>query len=64
MLQVPLSTVEIACSALEQEETHLSLLCLDKSGGDLMAMYSKSNQEKCVVCTVCGMKCHHQEKCW
>lgn len=65
LLQIPLPTVEVACSALEQEEAQRAMLNLGTSGSDLMAMFSKVSTDKpVVVCTVCGVKGHHADKCW
>lgn len=59
----PLPTVEIACSVLEQEEAQRSLLNLPPSP-NLMAMFSKYQTDKPVLCTVCGKKGHPPDRCW
>lgn len=65
LLQTPLPYVEVACSALEQEEAQRHLLGLNKGGGDVMAMNSsRVNPGKNIVCATCGMKGHVIERCW
>lgn len=66
LLQIPLSTVEVACSAIEQEEAQRTILNLGASapGNDLMAMFRKTATDKPIVCTVCGVKGHLAARCW
>lgn len=59
----PLPNVETACSVLEQEEAQRSILS-HASSQDLMAMFSKNQTDKPVVCTVCGKKGHPLDRCW
>lgn len=68
LMQVPLPTVDVACSALQQEESQRDILhnvlSLDT---DISAMYGKGPQyqtDKPVMCTNCGGKNHPSEKCW
>lgn len=63
LLQLPLPTVEVACSALEQEEAQRALLHLGNSGGEMMAMFSKAAPDKTPLCTVCGAKNHFADRC-
>lgn len=63
LMITPLPTVETACSALEQEEAQRSILN-HASSQDLMAMFSKNQTDKPVVCTVCGKKGHPSDRCW
>lgn len=67
MLQ-PLPTVEVACSALQQEESQRdvlqNVLPLDH---DISAMYSNGPSSPAirpVTCTNCGGKNHTNDKCW
>lgn len=65
LLQIPLPTLEVACSALEQEEAQRSMLNIGKTSSDLMAMNVKTNtQRAAVTCNVCGVKGHISKKCW
>lgn len=64
LMQIPLPTVEVACSALEQEEAQRSMLNVNKSSGDSMAMYGKTTADRNVTCSTCGVKGHSHERCW
>lgn len=63
----PLPTVEVACAALQQEESQRDALNLSiVPDTEMSAMYSntKSIPEKTFVCTACGMKGHSSSRCW
>lgn len=63
----PLPTVEVACAALQQEESQRDALNLSVvPDTEMSAMYSntKSTPEKVFVCTACGMKGHSSSRCW
>ncbi|XP_074347249.1 uncharacterized protein LOC141686088 [Apium graveolens] len=65
LLNTHLPYVEIACSALEQEEAQRNLLGLNKEGGEVMAMnIIRVNPDRNAVCTTCGVKGHVSEICW
>lgn len=59
----PLSTVESACSLLQQEKSQRDLV--HDASVESTALYGKmnaSNDEK--KCDFCGHKWHPPEKCW
>ncbi|XP_074356780.1 uncharacterized protein LOC141696550 [Apium graveolens] len=62
LLQSPLPTVELACSALEQEEAQRCMLGLNKGTNDMMAMYRRSAPDRNLICTTCGGKGHRGPK--
>lgn len=64
----PLPSVEMACAAIQQEESQRDVLQnLKNSDEDISAMFSKGNlntPEKSVVCTACKKKSHMADACW
>ncbi|XP_074362579.1 uncharacterized protein LOC141702872 [Apium graveolens] len=69
LLMSPLSSVETASAALQQEEAQRELLHLNKLDNESVALFSRSNIVKpekvpVIVCTVCGGKGHKHDKCW
>ncbi|XP_074346359.1 uncharacterized protein LOC141685137 [Apium graveolens] len=65
LMMVPLSSVETACSAVQQEESQKELLTHNGVGeSDVMAMYSRGNVERNMQCTNCGRRGHSNDKCW
>ncbi|XP_074378518.1 uncharacterized protein LOC141720061 [Apium graveolens] len=64
LMQNPLPSVEEASSALQQEEAQRDLLNINRDISDASAMFSKTNQDRVIVCTACGMKGHRGDKCW
>lgn len=64
LLLSPLPTVETACAVLEQEEAQRLLLGGTRSSNDAMAMYSRNQPDRQLVCGACGVKGHVSERCW
>ncbi|XP_074345088.1 uncharacterized protein LOC141684147 [Apium graveolens] len=63
LMQNPLPTVEIAFSALQQEESQKDLFTM--ASLDATAMYSRSQPEyKGPPCHACGQKNHSGDRCW
>lgn len=63
----PLPSVESACAVLQQKESQREILTLSKPDPDISAMFSKNNNynnERNLVCTVCGLKGHNHNRCW
>lgn len=60
----PLPSVETASAALQQEEAQREVLNIIKVDNDAMAMFSRFNPDKHIICNVCGVKGHKGERCW
>lgn len=58
-----LTTVEFACSSLQQEEAQRSVLSTQQQPLESSAMLSKGRNEV-DVCSACGVKGHTNERCW
>lgn len=61
----PLPSVEMACSAIQQEESQRDVLHANDE--DISAMFSKgisTQSEKSGLCTVCKKKGHADDVCW
>lgn len=60
-----LPSVEMACAAVQQEESPREVLNQSLlSETDVSAMYSKGSTEKVMICVACGLKGHTRERCW
>lgn len=65
LMMCPLPSVEMACSAVQQEESQREVLTHGTLvDADTMAMYSKGGMNKPQMCITCGRKGHTSEKCW
>lgn len=65
LMMCPLPSVEVACAAVQQEESQKEVLTYTGLGeSDVMTMYSKGNVERNVQCSSCGRKGHANDKCW
>lgn len=67
LMLTPLPSVEMACSAIQQEESQRDILKTSfPYDNDMSAMFSKTsfNNNKAVPCGVCGGKWHTSDKCW
>lgn len=61
----PLPSVEMACAAIQQEESQKEVLTQNGVvDGDILAMYIKRSKDKVFMCTACGRKGHSNERCW
>lgn len=61
----PLPSVEMACAAMQQEESQNEVLSQGVMGDEnVLAMYSKGNRDKVLMCTTCGRKGHTHDRCW
>lgn len=60
----PLPSVETASAALQQEEAQREVLNISKVDNDAMAMFSRFNPDKHIICNVCRVKGHKGERCW
>lgn len=64
-IMYPLPSVEVACSAVQQEESQKEVLTQGgMNDADMLAMYSKGNTHKVLSFTTCGRKGHTSDKCW
>ena len=61
LMNTPLPSVDSACCTLSQEESQRELHRPVKEEGDVIAMYSRTND---ISCTACGKNGHLSEKCW
>ncbi|XP_074374360.1 uncharacterized protein LOC141714758 [Apium graveolens] len=60
-----LPSVEVACAAIQQEESQKEALQLGGlNDSESMAMFSKKYDGKVWSCTACGKKGHSVERCW
>nr|GFB54660.1 cysteamine dioxygenase [Tanacetum cinerariifolium] len=57
----PLPSVEVTCSLLQQEESHI-LLFKSSAGIESTALLSKGIMKE--KCSICGFKWHPPDKCW
>lgn len=65
LMMSPLPSVEMACAAVQQEESQREVLNQSLvSETDVSAMYSKGSTEKVMICVACGLKGHTRERCW
>lgn len=68
LMSSPLPSVEMACAAIQQEESQRDVLHnLKNSDEDISAMFSRGNLntlEKSIVCTACKRKGHMADACW
>lgn len=65
LMHTPLPVVETACAILEQEEAQRAVLHTSSPmSNEILAMYGKAQQDRPIVCTVCGVKGHTGDKCW
>lgn len=68
LLMTPLPLVQIACAAIQQEESQREGLVLNSTSvtefDNDAAMYSKGNMQKSLECVVCHGKGHTKEGCW
>ncbi|XP_074322732.1 uncharacterized protein LOC141659703 [Apium graveolens] len=68
LMSSPLPSVEMACAAIQQEESQRDVLHnLKNNDDDISAMFSRGNQiipEKSVMCTACKRKGHTADVCW
>lgn len=63
LMQNPLPSVEIAYTAIQQEESQSDVL--SNTDIELSAMFSKSHiDSRSLTCTACGGKGHSGDKCW
>lgn len=65
LMSSPLPSVEMACAAIQQEESQRD--ALHNQDEEISAMFSKSlnvNPDKQLVCTACKRRGHSAEKCW
>lgn len=61
----PLPSVENATAMLQQEEAQRDLVLGHKNEDlDVTAMYSKGPHAKVYQCSLCGGKCHTNDRCW
>uniref|UniRef100_A0A803M2M6 Uncharacterized protein n=1 Tax=Chenopodium quinoa TaxID=63459 RepID=A0A803M2M6_CHEQI len=66
-MQSPLPSVETACAALQQEESHRTTLSEGNHGnlkGEPIALYGREQENQALGCTVCGRKRHTATNCW
>lgn len=60
----PLPSVEVACAAIQQKESHKEALQLGGlNDSESMTMFSKIYDGKVWSCTTCGKKGHSVEIC-
>lgn len=65
LMMIPLPLVEVACAAVQQEESQRKLLSNNTVGDlDALAMYSRRNEIKSLSCNSCGRRGHTNDKCW
>lgn len=63
-MMIPLPSMEEACAMVQQEESQKKVLGGGALGdNDVLAMYSRGNGDKNLVCTGCGRKGHSNDKC-
>ena len=61
LLMTPLTTVKMACSMLQQEETQRDVLELKKLEVEPTALYSRNDDQRC---SQCGNRGHIKEQYW
>lgn len=60
-----LPTVEMACSAIQQEEAQRDVLSsIDSCTVEASAMFSNKQSDRSGVCNVCGGRGHSGDRCW
>lgn len=65
LMSCPLPSVEMACAAVQQEESQRDILNQPAGfDGDASAMYSKGTGDRSLTCAACGYRGHTQERCW
>lgn len=65
LMMIPLPSVEEACAAVQQEESQKEVLNQGVLGdNEVLAMFSKGNGDRNMMCTGCGRKGHSSDKCW
>lgn len=67
LMLIPLPSVEIACSAIQQEESqHEILQASSHLDNDISAMFTKTtvSADRSVTCGACGGKGHTNDRCW
>ncbi|XP_074376063.1 uncharacterized protein LOC141717763 [Apium graveolens] len=65
LMMCPLPSVEIACSAVQQDESQKEVLMQGIMGdNDVLAMYSKGSVNKIPLCAKCSRRGHTIDKCW
>lgn len=61
----PLPSVEVACAAIQQEESQKEVLMHGTpNDSEAMATFSKGNGGKTLMCSACGRKGHMSDSCW
>ncbi|XP_074337518.1 uncharacterized protein LOC141674715 [Apium graveolens] len=65
LMITPLPSVEMACAAIQQEESQREVLKSTFSfENNMSAMFTKSSTDRPMQCTICGGRSHSNDKCW